>query len=138
MKYAILTLVSVFGVLAGADSQVMRPHERYFLIGDFESSNPFNWDRDSVTSNLREWTDGVVFEVERGTSVEIRDITVICSRGDVCDRLRGGTADDRRPLRIRFRRDLDVASISVNSKPRGFSVPPPRVNVYLTESRGGW
>lgn len=137
MKYAILAIVSVFGVLAGADSQVLRPHDHYYHIGEFETSNPFNWDRDTVTSNVREWTDGVVFEVERGTAVEIRDITIICSRGDVCDRVRGGTADDRRPLRIRFRRDLDVASITVNSKPRGFSVPPPRVNVYL-ESSSGW
>ncbi len=137
MKYTILVLISLFGLVAGADSQVSRPHDRYYLIGDFEASNPFNWDNDTVTSDVREWTSGVVFELERGVDLDIREIVITCSRGDVCDRIRGGVVSDRRPLRIRFRRDLDVISISVRSKPRGFSVPPPRVNVYL-ESRSGW
>jgi len=137
MKFMMLLFACVFGVLATADSQVMRPHDRYYLIGDFETSNPWNWDTDTVTSNVREWASGVVFELDRGSDVEIRDITITCSRGDVCDRIRGGDVDRRRPLRIRFRRDLDVASVTVRAKPRGFSVPPPRVNVYL-ETWSGW
>lgn len=137
MKYAIVALISLFCVAVAADSQVSRPTERYYFIGDFDSGNPFGWDTETVSSTVRDWSSGVVFELERGVDVEIANIEIICSRGRVCDRLRGGQVVDGRPLFIRFRRDLDVTAIRVRAKPHGFSVPSPRVNVYL-ESSNGW
>lgn len=137
MKVVFLMLVSLFGLGAAADSDVAYPKDRYYLIGDFNTGSPFNWDNDTVNSNLREWSSGVVFELDQGSDVEIRDIEVTCSRGFVCDRIRGGRVSRGRELRIRFRRDLDVVSITVRSKPNGWSIPPARVNVYL-QTRSGW
>jgi hypothetical protein len=137
MKYAFLILLSVLGLTAVADSEIMRPGDRYVYIGEFDSNKPFGWDEDTIISNVRDWTDGVVFDVRRGIDIEINDITIVCSRGNVCDRMRGGVVGERRPMRIPFRRNLDVAQVIVRSRPRGFSVPPTRVDVYL-ETRRGW
>jgi hypothetical protein len=137
MKYALLALLSLSGFMAAADTQeVMRPGDRYQYIGEFDTNNPFKWDDDAIFSNVRDWSRSVVFDMRSGPmEVEIADITIICRRGNVCDRMRGGVVSERRPIRFRFRRDLDVAQVVIRSKPRGFSVPPPRVEVYLETDR---
>lgn len=137
MKYALLTLLSLAGFAATAtmDSEIMRPG-RYEYIGEFETNNPFKWDDDAIFSNVREWSQGVVFDMRMGgMDVEIAEIAIICRRGNVCDRMRGGIVGERRALYVPFRRDLDVTQVVVRSKPRGFSVPPPQVDVYLETSR---
>lgn len=114
---------------------------RYEFIGSFESSNPLSYDRDTVESNLNDWTQAMIFELDRGNSIEIRDITVNCFRRPRCAYSRGGTLNGGRGVRVAFRRDLMVESIQVESKPKGINIPPARVNVYLERSRdngGGW
>lgn len=136
MKILLMCTLCLCSGWAVADAGAIRPTDRYFFIGEFESGNPFNWDNDTVSSNVREWSEGVVFELDQGQDVEIREITVTCSRGDVCARLRGGDVARNQPLYLRFRRDLDVAHIQIRSKPLGFSVPSPRLSVYLRVRRG--
>lgn len=133
MKYALLVLFALGTLTASA-----RPGDRYVLIGSFESTNPFNWDNDTVTSNLRDWSEAMIFEIDRGgRDIQIRDIVVNCQGRPNCFRSRGGTLTDSRPVRVQFRRDMVVESIQVQSKPSGLSIPPTRVNVYLEVARGG-
>ncbi len=136
MKHIVLLVLSLFATAALADAQVMRPSDRYVFIGDFTSATPFGYQEDNIMSNVREYARGVVFDVQRGIDVEISDVEIICSRGNTCDRMRGGLVSERRPLFIPFRWDLDVAQVIVRHKPRGFSVPPVRVDTYLELSRG--
>lgn len=136
MKQIVLLVVGLFAYAAFADAPMSRAGERYVFIGDFNSGMPFGYTEDNLSSNIREYTRGVVFDIQRGIDVEISDIDIICSRGNICDRMRGGMVSERRPLFIPFRWDLDVAQVVVRHKPRGFSVPPVRVDTYLELWRG--
>lgn len=133
----ILGLMMVSGAWAESAPEVYRPGDRFHFIGDFSPGNPFEWDTDTISSNVRVRSSAVVFELDQGVDVEIRDVTVLCRGGQICDRIRDVDVNDGRPTRIHFRRELLVEAITVRARPRGFSVPPPRVNVYL-EVWDGW
>lgn len=131
MILLLLACTAGFSTWASSDYEPLRPKERFFFIGDFSTGNPFGWDTDTVQSTARMRSSAVVFELERGVDVEIREITVTCGGGRVCDRMRGVDVRDGRAIRVWFNRDLYVESITVKAKPKGISVPPPKVNVYL-------
>lgn len=133
MKIA-LALLFVFASAAAS------ARDRYEFIGSFESTNPFNWDNDTVTSRVNDWSKALIFEIDNGgVDIEIRDIVVNCHGRPRCFRSSGGTLTDRRPVRLQFRRDMVVESVQVRSKPSGLSLPPTRVNIYLEmDDGGGW
>lgn len=138
LVFAFLALAAFAG---GAMTATARPGNRYVFIGSFDSSNPFNWDNDTVHSNVNDWSEAMIFEIDRGNDIEIRDVRVDCRHRPNCFRSRGGSVNKGRGVRVQFRRDLVVETISVQSKPHGWSVPPTRVNVYLELARdndGGW
>lgn len=133
------TLSIVLGLFLLSGSTFARPGDRYEFIGSFESTNPFNWDTDSVTSRVRDWSRALIFEIERGgVNIEVRDIVVNCHGRPRCFVSRGGTLTDRRPVRLQFSRDLIVESVQLRSKPSGLSLPPPRVNLFLEMADRGW
>lgn len=140
MKFA-FALLALLAFAGGAMTATARPGNRYVFIGSFETSNPFNWDRDTIHSNVNDWSEAMIFEIDRGNDIEVRDVRVDCHGRPNCFRSRGGSVNKGRGVRVQFRRDLVVQSIEVQSKPQGWSIPNTRVNVYLELARGndgGW
>ncbi len=137
MKFVFALLAAIAFMGGSLTASAARPDSRYQYIGSFDSSNPFNWDRDTIHSNINDWSEAMIFEIDRGNDVEIRDLVVDCQGRPNCFRSRGGNVDKGRAVRVQFRRDLVVRSISLSSKPSGFSIPNTRVNVYLELARGG-
>lgn len=108
------------------------PQPSYNFIGQMQAGNPMSWDRDTVQSNTFGRWYGVVFELDRGVSVDIANLIVTCYGGHVCYRspIRD-VVDFGRRAWVDFGYGLDVQTVTLDLRPNGVSIPPSRVNVFL-------